>query len=674
MTQRVKVLWVALALFMATGVSLAQAPQVGAVADNPVARVPPEAFFKRPDVSDAQLSPSGKFLAISTGLGGPRRGLIVFDLDKPGLVTQAARYNDADVSGFQWVSDERLVYSLTDDERGGGDQWFNPGLFSVRPDGTERRTLIEMARRFVTGTQLHSRALDWRHRLLHVPGNGGEDVIVGAYQFTAGGDIKSIDALRVNVVTGLVRSLSAGAPINVVRWLFDRQGEPRAVVSQRDGEDQFHWRAPGSTAWEQLAQFPTLRRLYSPAYVDDSGGLYVTRASGAAGLQVLARFDFAQRRPAREPLISTPGFDYRGSLLTEDVGGKVLGVRVETDAESTVWFDPAMKQMQALADKRLPGYVNRLSCRRCGQSDMVVLVRSYNDRDPGQLWVVRKATDTWQLISRVLSGIDPARMATVDFVRIKARDGRDLPVWLTIPPGRKAGAPGPAVVMVHGGPWVRGGHWAWQSQEQFLASRGYVVISPEFRGSTGYGRAHFEAGWKEWGQAMQDDVADAAKWAVAQGWAGKMCIAGASYGGYSTLMGLVRDPDLFQCGAAWVAVTDPFLYLKGSWWSRDDISDEGRKYSLPQMVGDAEKDVVALTAASPVAQASRITQPLFLAFGGSDLRVPLEHGTRLREALRKAGQEPEWVVYPGEGHGWNKLETQVDFARRLEKFLDQHLR
>jgi len=229
--------------------------------------------------------------------------------------------------------------------------------------------------------------------------------------------------------------------------------------------------------------------------------------------------------------------------------------------------------------------------------------------------------------------------------------------------------------VVHGGPWVRIGHWNWQPLEQFLASRGYLVISPEFRGSTGYGDAHYRAGWKQWGQAMQDDVADALQWAQKQGLASdQACIAGASYGGYSALMGLVRNPDLYRCAAAWAAVTDPALLVAGAWWLGDDVAGTGRDYLLPQMVGDTVKDADMFAANSPLAQSKRIKAPLLLAFGEEDRRVPLVHGERLRSALRDAGRPPEWVTYPNEGHSWRLVSTQVDFARRLEIFLDQNLK
>jgi dipeptidyl aminopeptidase/acylaminoacyl peptidase len=373
--------------------------------------------------------------------------------------------------------------------------------------------------------------------------------------------------------------------------------------------------------------------------------------------------------------VTTPGYDFSGSLVLDRSGARALGVRVITDGEQTVWFDEGMKRMQALADEALPNRVNRLNCRRCGADDMVVLVRSYSDREPGRLYLYEAATQRWQAVSQVLDGIDAKRMATVDLHRIQARDGRDLPVWLTLPADSKAGQPLPAVVLVHGGPWVRGGQWQWQALEQFLASRGYLVISPEFRGSTGFGAAHYEAGWKQWGQAMQDDVADALLWARKEGLASdKACIAGASYGGYSALMGLVRQPELYRCGVAWVAVTDPFLLLQGSWWVDDDSTNLVRKHMLPQLIGDADKDAAMLAANSPLAQAKRIKAPLLLAFGESDRRVPLAHGERLRDALREAGRPPEWVSYANEGHSWRQVSTQVDFARRVEKFLDQHLK
>jgi acetyl esterase/lipase len=662
----------------------AEASGVAEAAPSKAAPIPAATFFQHPSVLKAQLSPSGKRVAISTSRGSPRVGLAVLELEPQPKARRVALFADADITSFQWVGEDWLVFRVHDLQEGSGEDYrLAPGLYAAKADGSLLHHLVRRRGQPLLregGGLARREPLEWNHVLLSVPERGtrsdSPEIVIGEMVFKHG-EIEHIRPLWLNIATGRTRHLPLGEspPYAVEQWLFDTQAQPRFALSQVEDRYHYHWRDEAGR-WRELAQGSLLKQPFQARAVDDAGNLYVSRPLGARGDRALFRYDFEAGKTAPEPLVSTPGFDFSGALLTEPSrSGQALGVRVETDAETTVWFHPALKALQAEADARMPGRVNTLSCRRCGEADMVVLVHSHSDRDPGQYWLYQAESQRWQPVSRVMEGIDPRRSAAVDFQRIKARDGRDLPVWLTLPQGVAPGRPAPAVVMVHGGPWVRGGHWRWQAEEQFLASRGYLVISPEFRGSTGYGAAHFRAGWKQWGRAMQDDVADALLWARQQGLADpeRACIAGASYGGYATLMGLIRHPELYRCGIAWVAVTDPFLYLEGSWRVRDDVSDTGRRYVLPEMVGDAQQDAALLREVSPVLQAGKIQAPLMLAFGREDLRVPLAHGERLREALQAAGREPEWVVYAGEGHGWRKPENRVDFAQRLERFLARHL-
>ncbi|NBQ87016.1 MAG: S9 family peptidase, partial [Betaproteobacteria bacterium] len=575
---------------------------------------------------------------------------------------------------------DRLLFSVLDLAAGSGeDQRQGSGLFVVGSDGGGLRMLIQ--RDGGTGAfeaSMRQPPLGPGHALMHIPeraasGNSSE-IIVGRAGFR-GSDLESITPLWLNVETGRTRSLElAGFNLaGAVRWWFDRSGQPRAAAGLVDGKQVQSWRHPQDGRWRELPREDAVRLRTAIHDIDEAGNLYVTQPVGAAGELALFRLDTATMKPASEPMVRTPGFDFNGQLVVADTDGRVLGVRVETDAEQTHWFDPALRDLQKAADLRFDGRVNRIDCRRCGARDMVALVMSYSDRDPGHLWLHDAQSGNWQHVSALLDGIDPQQMASVDFHRIRARDGRDLPVWITRPATAKPQQPLPAVVMVHGGPWVKGGSWRWRGMEQFLASRGYLVISPEFRGSIGYGSAHYEAGWRQWGQAMQDDVADALLWARQQGLANdRACIAGASYGGYSTLIGLVRHPELYRCGVAWVAVSDLPLLVKGSWFIVDDISRGGRQ-TLPRLVGDPDRDAVMLRENSPLEQAARIRAPLLLAYGEADLRVPLEHGQRLRAAMTAAGNPPTWISYPNEGHSWRKVATRVDFAKRVEQFLQTHL-
>jgi len=638
---------------------------------------PAEVFFKDPDIVEAVLSPSGRQLALTSARGAKRIGLAVFDLGT-GKAQRAAQFTDGDVSNVRWVNDKRLVFGVVDLSDGSGRPNGLPGLFAVDPDGSQMRQLVRRQGRPVVtdGFSRNDRLLDWNHQLLRVPAPRADDSSDEVLLAEVTPDERRIQTpLWLNTRSGRTRHVESKAPPNTVGWLTDSRGELRVAMTEHEGRRGAYWRGPGQQDWRQLFEASLFKAPFTPHSVDDAGELYVLRTPGKDQQVVLSRYDFERSAPDTKPVVTSPGFDFWGQLLNEG-GGPALGVRLVTDGETTVWFHPALKALQEQADARLPGRINSISCRRCGEPDMAALVRSYSDRDPGQVWLYQaqppEGEKNWRAVGRVRNDIKPAEMAQMDFHRIAARDGRDLPVWVT----RSADAKGPlpAVVMVHGGPWVRGNVWGWHARAQFLASRGYVVIEPEFRGSTGYGHAHYKAGFKQWGLAMQDDVADALKWAQATGLASdKACIVGGSYGGYSTLMGLIKDPELYGCGVAWVAVTDLDLYVSGSVWVRDDIPEAGRQYRLPDMVGDAVKDAALIAANSPVKQAARLKAPVLLAFGEDDLRVPLAHGKRMRDALKEAGNEPVWITYPGEGHGFSILKNRVDFAERMAAFLAQHL-
>jgi dipeptidyl aminopeptidase/acylaminoacyl peptidase len=189
----------------------------------------------------------------------------------------------------------------------------------------------------------------------------------------------------------------------------------------------------------------------------------------------------------------------------------------------------------------------------------------------------------------------------------------------------------------------------------------------------GYGWGLFRAGWKQWGLAMQDDLSDAARWAIESQHADpkRIAIAGASYGGYATLMGLIKDPELFRCGFEWVGVTDIRLMYSQSW---NDLSLEALETSMPIMIGDPVKDAAQLAATSPLANADKLTQPLLMAYGGNDRRVPLEQGRIFLSAVQKNDKDVEWIVYPDEGHGWMMEQHDIDFWSHVERFLEVHLK
>lgn len=629
---------------------------------------PLASFFTPPELPSAALSPSTRWLATVVQPKGERARLVVTDLHDKEPARVVAKFSRLDVTQVRWVNEDWLIFNTHDVvDRSGRRR--GPGLMAVQRNGERIRLLIKRewdTDYGATGAQ----PLEANAWLLALGAPGSDEIIVGQQSVVDSGEFAYLVPLAVNVATSARRLLVEDAPPNVVAWTFDAQGRARAAVSMKGDLSILYWREASGKGWRELRRFARLHNEIWPLAVDENDQLIVQH-SDKAGFAAISRFDVDKRQLAEEPIATTPGYSDSIDLLQDRHSGRLLALDVLTDARQRVWLMPEMQAIQAKADAMLPGRSNLLRCGDCSKPEQV-LVHSYSDRSPGDFLLYQPQADKWQRLGARRPEIDPARMAAVGFERIRARDGADLPMWVTRTPGGDA-KPRPAVVLVHGGPWARGAEWAWSDQAQFLASRGYVVIEPEFRGSTGYGDRHYRSGWKQWGQAMQDDITDALQHAVAKGWVDpkRVCIAGASYGGYATLMGLAKDPDLYRCGVAWVGVSDPALMFSIFW---SDIQRDSKEHSMPQLIGDPVKDAAMLTAHAPVKQAARIKAPALLAYGRMDRRVPIEHGELMRDALTKAGHAPEWIVYDDEAHGWERPETLLDFWGRVETFLARHLK
>jgi len=604
-----------------------------------------EQLFRHPQFGQASLSPDRKLMAALVARNG-RIALEIMDLDKRSAWRPTA-FPNADVTGLRWINDHRLVFFLADLRSGSGSAencWC--GFYAVNVDGGH---ILSFG---LAGEPL---------RYFASYDDGSDDVLATSQQEDEG-----LGAWRVNTLTGKAKSLVLGVPHRSTQMTFDHQFRLRAlnVVSSDAKRASMQVRPDTDAPWTVLADFDITRPGFTPvAFSADDQTLYV-KAEDDDGYEALFAYD-VEHRKLGEKLVGRRGFDVTGGLIFARGSHELLGIRIEADRPEVVWFNQEMARVQAGVDAALPDTVNVMS----GEPGGRLLVFSFSDVDPGRYLLFEPATRRLEELFRTKPWIEPGRMSPMQSIRYQARDGLTIQAYLTLPKGRTA-ANLPLVALIHGGPYLRD-HWRFDPQVQFLASLGYAVLQPNYRGSTGFGSKHFLAGWRTWGLAMQDDITDGIGHLVSQGLVDphRVCIKGASYGGYAALMGLVKEPSLFRYGIDWSGPSD--IGLEFSAWS--DFSDSiWQRYSMRQLVADPDTMREQLAQTSPLRQADRIKSPLLLIYGDKDRRVPIVHGEKMRDALEQHHATYEWLELHGEAHALLKPENVVRSYDAVAQFLRKY--
>ncbi len=640
-----------LRLFLLAGALLGWSCAVAADLAKPSVQM----FFSHADFNEVQLSPSGKYLAAAVPVQGRLR-LAIVDLDA-GTSRIALAIDGEDIQGIRWVNDGRLIFSLTDLQAGLGAQ-FGGGLFAVNRDGTELRELGPTLKRLQDANQFVYR---YTH-LLEVLDGSSDDILVLSNDHNP----RFPDVYRLDTRTGRRELLTAGKPGDVVHWVADDKGAVRGAVTIENGTTQRVFsRVSADAAWVELGAYGIRDAHMLPLAFDADGTLLVASDIGR-DTAAIYRYD-AQQKALGEVVAAHAEADLTEGLVRDPKTRRIVGIHYQGERPGSAWFDSDWARLQKTVDTALPGHVNTI-VRRGDR----VLIDSFSDQDPGTYYLLDLDKRRIEPVGVRRKAIDPAAMPKRQFVRFKARDGLEIPAYLTLPVGKEAKGL-PFVLYVHGGPWVRGGYWRWRPEPAYLASLGYAVLEPDFRGSVGWGRKLYLAGWKQWGLAMQDDLNDGMDWLAAQGTIDpkRACIMGASYGGYAVMMGLARDPDRWRCGVDYVGVTDINLMFDVTW--SDMAGSDFIRYSAKDMIGDPDADAARLQATSPLRNAARISKPVLMAYGAADRRVPLIHGERMRDALTTRGVPVEWIVYPDEGHGFQLEANRFDFYERVTRFLGKAL-
>ena len=604
--------------------------------------IPRRILFGNPERVSPRISPNGTSLAwiaphnevlnVWTAPVGPEG----VDWDSAQVVT-----NDTDrgIRVFLWAHDGRHLLYLQD--TGGDENW---RLYDVDVTTMQHRDLTPFE-----GVQA---------QILATEKDLPDEVLVGLNR-----DNPALhDVYRLNLTSGdLVKEVENPG---FAGWVADTKLVTRVGVGlEPDGSLVVKVRDGAGGDWRLLRTLPAEDALTSaPIAISPDGTTMLAMSSLDADTGRLVRVDLGSGAEA---------------VIAEDPDADVSGVRVHPDTREpqvVTWvkerteyrvLDPALEADVAAIRALHPGDPDIVAH---DHSDMVWLVAFTNDTGPIPYFLYDRQRREGRFLFDHRPELSEYELAPMEPVSFQARDGLTIHGYLTFPPGvgRKDL---PMVLNVHGGPWARD-VWGFDPEAQWLANRGYLCVQVNFRGSTGYGKAFVNAGDREWGNAMQNDLTDAVEFAIGQGWADRerVAIYGGSYGGYAALAGIAFTPDLYRCAVDIVGPSNLKTLIETipPYW-------QPQIALFHQRVGNPETDAEFLWSRSPLSRAASIKTPLLIAQGANDPRVKQAESEQIVAALRDAGIDYEYMLFPDEGHGFAKPENRLKFYAAAERFLARHL-
>lgn len=628
--------------------------------------VPLKDFFEHAEVSSMKLSPDGKHVAF-TYEDGSEVPLAVMNLASKKIISSFKFGEQQHVLDFHWGNNERVLMQVGK-VTGNLDNMGRPAhLYSANIDGSKRRQIFEMQRSSFS--------------ILSLLRSDDRNILIAKYHWSDDG----AKAHLLDIYTGELKYLADQPNArNVFTLIADNDGRVRVGVEVVEGKTiddgmvVLHVRtgAKEDGRWKTV-DLPAKRK--SPALepvgfsADNSKAYFVSNYDVKEGGRTgLFEYDFNTERVRlverhdKVDVYKPVGIGAVQTVKGHD--GDFLGVTY-MPGKLEYSFLPNKSQDSVFIRSLIKAFdgqiVNVTSFTQDGRQAIAAVS---SDKNPGEFFLFDVETMKAKFLAANMPKLKPKEMASVEPVEFIARDGLLVNGYLTLPNASQTKNL-PLVMNIHGGPFGIRDDWDFSAESQFLANRGYAVLQVNYRGSGGYGDDFHRAGWREWGRKMQDDVTDATLWAIKQGIAdpNRICIYGGSYGGYATLWGVIKEPDLYKCAIGYVGAYDmvKFFDTDGSDVSQNDGIDEWKA----ARIAPSEAELIAI---SPAHNVTRIKAPLLIVHGEKDVRVTMAHFESLKEALDKVGTKFEWMVKP-EGHGFYKVENRVAFYGTMEKFLKKHI-
>ena len=656
------------ALLIIAGVSCVVA-EVSGQEKPPV--LPIEQFTRYDEFNAPKLSPDGNYIAYLTGKYGHSILAVISSKDKK-LVGGGRCPEGLQISEMHWKSDSRLVYQLAERQPGMAQPVLTGEMGAMNFDGKAQNFIYGYrAGEMQTGTNLKVRRDSYAIAEVISPLlTDDRNILIAEYPWreTVSGwdvdrDVKPIVA-RLDVFTGNKRPLGR-VPLGNASVLVDANDDVRFALGMDESSRlAVSWKPDPKGAWQEFV-LPGFKpeSVVPQSFSDDNKWVYLTGVRDGESASALYKVDLTTHEVVK--VFGVEGADI-SSLVNDLTGRRIVGVVTDIDKPQYHWLDQTDRagKIQRSLVKVLPGQI--VSVISTSRDGLKAIVFAHSDVNPGDYYLFDTQSMKLDYFFSASRWIAPETMHGKEPFVMKARDGVELHGYLTRP--GKAG-PYPLVVLPHGGPHGVRDEWNYDWEVQLLANRGYAVLQLNFRGSGGYGLDFESSGYREWGGRMQDDLTDATLWAIDNKFADRdrICIFGASYGGYAAMMGAVREPKLYRCAIGYAGVYDLELMLSSGDVPRSRV---GRAY-LKAALGE---DIARLRSRSPAFNAAQIQIPALLIHGKEDWRADFKQATRMKAALEASHKEFEWMALSREGHGVYDEETRREVYERILGFLDRHLK
>lgn len=613
----------------------------GAPATTLPQRIPIAKFAALPAMQRPLLSPDGLRIAARSIADG-KTTLLIVDADKP-EIAKSIPLDKTTVTDLDWAGNNRLLVQIRLTEKvAGGDEIPYLRLVAIDVDTGSSRVLDRKSRGIYAGEVLYSDPS-------------------GAWALVASqNDIFSYPSVkRVDLSTGDAKVVEQARP-GVWSWYADDKGTVRAGIA---------YEGSGWTIWYRDRLDEKLRAIHGkfPKNDDSTVDRFIFRGDRSwvvtnerTGRFALYKYDL-KTQTIGEPLFESPDVDL-DDVYYNSITGDVSAVKYQDDRSRVFWLEPEMKQLQTKLDRAIPSSVNVPV--GWSHDEKRVLVRSTSADDPGRYFLLDRTTMQMRPVVESYPEIDPDQLSAVMPIRYQARDGLALRGYLTLPKGRDARSL-PLIILPHGGPFARD-DWGYDPYVQFLANRGYAVLQPEFRGTTGFGKDFVSKGYGEIGKKMQDDLDDGVDWLVKSGQVDpkRVCIVGLSYGGYAAMWAAIRNPERYRCAVSWAGPSNLPAMMR---YDRDQFSAVRYRTWRKQFSKDEDLDAV-----SPINFPARFKVPLLIGHGEDDKVVPPKQSHKMVDALQKVGGNVTSAFYKDSEHNFTSSKDLEDWLTHVEAFLDKY--